>query len=83
MTDLKNPSEVKALQSNMRATLNTEPGKEVMRFLEEICGWYDFSETDTNLILMKHGKRQVLATIKTLLALTAEQIVAVATEKEI
>ena len=76
MTNLQNIDEVKALQSNMRASLDTPQGKEVVSFLEEICGWYDFAETDPDMILIKHGKRQVLATIKTLLKLNPEQIVA-------
>jgi len=82
MTDLKSIVAVKALQSNLRASLDTPQGKEVIVFLEEICGWYDFEETDPNMILIKHGKRQVLATIKTLLELTPDQIVAVAQQKE-
>ena len=47
-----------------------------MAYLEEICGWYDFSDVDPNIVMIKHGKRQVLATIKTLLELSPEQIVA-------
>lgn len=82
MTDLKSIVAVKALQSNLRASLDTPQGKEVIVFLEEICGWYDFEETDPNMILIKHGKRQVLATIKTLLECTPDQIVAVAQQKE-
>jgi len=82
MTDLKSIDDVKALQSNMRASLDTPQGKEVVSFLEEICGWYDFSETDPNMILIKHGKRAVLATIKTLLELNAEQIAVLARERE-
>lgn len=81
MTDLKNLDDIKALQSNMRVSLDTPAGKEVIKFLEEICGWYDFAETDPNMILIKHGKRQVLATIKTLLKLTPEQIVAITKEQ--
>ena len=80
MINLKNIDDVKALQSNLRASLDTPPGKEVISFLEEICGWYDFSETDPNLILIKHGKRSVLATIKTLLECNPEQIVALTKE---
>lgn len=76
MIDLTNLDEVRGLQSNLRATLDTPAGKEVIKFLEELCGWYDFIETDPDTILIKHGKRQVLATIKTLLKLTPEQIVA-------
>jgi len=74
LNDLK---DVKALKSNLRACLEVPAGsKEVMSFLEQLCGWYDFQDTDTNTILIKQGKRQVLATIKTLLKLTPEQIVA-------
>lgn len=83
MIDLRNIEDVKALQSNLQATLATEPGKEVVKFLEEICGWYEFSETDVNKILMGHGKRQVLATIKSLLELTPEQVVAYVNQREI
>ena len=81
MTDLKNIRDVATLQSNLRASLDTPQGKEIIRFLEEICGWYDFSETDPNMILIKHGKRAVLATIKTLLELNPQQVVAL-TETE-
>ena len=77
MIDLGNIEEVKTLQSNMRASLDTPQGKEVIKFLDEICGWYSFSDTDTNLILIQNGKRQVLATIKTLLKLKPEEIVAI------
>ena len=83
MTDLKNIDEVKALQSNLRATLGTPEGKEVIKFLEELCGWYDFQQVDPNAILVSHGRRQVLATIKTLLKLTPEQIVTVEKQKEL
>lgn len=78
MTDLSNIEDVRMLQSNLRASLDTPAGKEVIKFLEEICGWYDFNETEPHMIQIKHGKRQVLATIKTLLELKPEQIVALA-----
>ena len=82
MTDLAKIEDVRALQANLRATLETPAGKEVITFLEEICGWYDFSEVEPSMILIKHGKRQVLATLKTLLKLNPEQIVAL-TQKEL
>ena len=78
MINLQDIDEVKGLQSNLRTSLDTPQGKEVVRFLEEICGWYDFYETEPHLIQIKHGKRAVLATIKSLLELKAEQIVAIA-----
>jgi orotidine-5'-phosphate decarboxylase len=83
MTDLKDVEQVKALQSNLRASLDTPVGKEVMKFLEEICGWYDFVEINPDIILIKHGKRQVLATIKTLLELNPDQIVAYVKREDI
>jgi hypothetical protein len=82
MTDLTDIVAVRALQSNLRASLGTPQGQEVISFLEEICGWYDFNETDPNMILMKHGKRQVLATIKTFIKLNPDQIVALTKEVE-
>lgn len=80
MRDLSDLDYVKGLKGNLRATLETEPGKEVMLFLEQLCGWYDFSETDPNKILIAHGKRQVLATIKTLIEQPADRIVAITQE---
>lgn len=74
MTDLTHPQEVRQLQDSMRVLFDTPQGKELMEFLEQICGWYDFRGTDTNTILIKTGKRQVLATLKTLLSVTPEQI---------
>jgi len=78
MINLLSVDEVKALKANLRASFETEAGKEVMRFLEAYCGWYDFNEMDKDRIMIGHGKRQVLASIKTLLKLTPEEIVALA-----
>ena len=82
MTDLADLDQVKTLQAHLRATLDTPAGVELVKFLEDVCGWYDFSETDPNLILVAHGKRQVLATIKTLLRCTPDQIVTIAQPTE-
>lgn len=82
MIKLDRIEDVKALQSDLRASFDTNSGKEVMAFLEGICGWYDFKETDRDRILIAHGKRQVIATIKSLLKLSAEQVVALAKERE-
>ena len=81
MINLSDIEDVKVLKSNLRATLETDAGEEVIKFLEQICGWYDFKETDPNIVLIKHGARQVLATIKTLLDLAPEQIVALTKEQ--
>ncbi len=75
---------VKVLQSNLRTSLDTPQGKEVMRFLEEACGWYEsiFDPVNRDMILLNAGKREVVATLKTLLNHTPEQIVALAKSKE-
>jgi hypothetical protein len=75
---------VKGLQSNLRTSLDTPQGKEVMKFLEEACGWYQsvFDPTSKEMTLINDGKRQVVATIKTLLRLTPEEVVTWARNKE-
>lgn len=75
---------VKGLQSNLRIAFGSPQGKEVMKFLEASCGWYQsiFDPVNRDLVLINDGKRQVLATIKTLMEFPPEQIVAMAKEKE-
>ncbi len=76
MINLSNAKEVKALQASLRAVPIWH--KDNMEFLEQICGWYDFNEKDPTQILISHGKRQVLATLKTLFELTPEQVANIA-----
>jgi hypothetical protein len=82
MIDLTDIEYVKGLQMNLRASLESESGKEVLKFMEELCGWYDLNAKETNDILIAHGKRQVYATLRTLLDFKPEQVVAVAQPKE-
>ena len=77
-----NIDESKAIKGHLRATLETDAGKAVIEYLEGLCGWYDFNDTDPNTILIKHGKRQVLATIKSLIRLTPEEIVALTGDQD-
>jgi hypothetical protein len=65
--DLTNLRDVKVIQQEMHQVFDSPSGKVVMGFLEQICGWYDFNRENPDAILIAHGKRQVLATIKTLL----------------
>jgi len=84
MLDMSNIDYVKGLQSNMRATFETPHGQEVMNFLEEACGWYGsvINAQNPQLTQVNDGKRQVIATIKTLLRYEPEVIVALAKDKE-
>ena len=82
--DLKNIDEVKGLQSNLRACFDNPQGNEVMKFLEEACGWYEsiFDPVNKDMILINAGKREVVATIKTLIRLDASQVVELAKQRE-
>jgi len=82
--DLKSLDYVKGLQSNLRAIFDNNAGKDVMEFLEISCGWYQsiFDPNNRDISLINDGKRQVVATIKTLLRCTPEEIVSLAQEKE-
>ena len=85
MIDLKDIKQVKTLVQQVRSTLDTPDGKEVMKFLEQSCGWYDsvFSPDDRDYVLISAGRREVVATLKTFLKQSPEDIVKLAQQKEI
>jgi len=82
--DITNVDEVKGLKQNMRTVFETPQGKEVMKFLEKSCGWYEsvFDPVDRDRVLLNAGRREVIATIKTFLDQPPEYIVALAQMKE-
>mgnify|MGYP006863160764 CR=1 FL=1 len=84
MSEMTNRDFVAGLKSNMHATFDTPQGKEVMRFLELSCCWYKsvWEPTSPDMTLINDGKRQVLATIKTILECSPDQIVHLAQQKE-
>lgn len=84
MIDLTDLNTVKALHSHIRTTLDTPQGKEIMKFLEEACGWYEsiFDPDNRDRILINAGRREVVATLHTFLKYTPEQIVVMAKQKE-
>ena len=79
MRDLSKLDDVKALQSDLRATFDTPQGREVMKFLEDSCGWYTsvFDPVNRDVTLVNDGRRQVVSTLKTLLRLQADDVVKV------
>lgn len=80
MRDLTKVDDVKALQSDLRSVFeNNASGKEVMTFLEDSCGWYVsvFDPVNRDATLVNDGRRQVVSTIKTLLRLSADDVVKV------
>lgn len=83
MINMTDREYVAGLKSNMHAVFDTPQGKEVLRFLEISCRWYQtvFSQAGPEMTMINDGKRQVIATIKTILDLSPDQIVSIA-EKE-
>jgi len=75
MIDLTKIEDVKIAQSSLREAFKGAHGKDAMELLELICGWYNFTETTEAGVLIGTGKRQVLATIKTLLKCSPEEVI--------
>ena len=84
MSNMSNREFVSGLKSNMHACFDTPQGKEVMKFLEMSCCWYRsvWEPSSPDLTMINDGKRQVLATIKTILECSPDQIVTLAKQKE-
>lgn len=84
MVNLKDLDQVKGLQSNLRSTFETPTGKEAMKFMQEIGGWFPtaFDSMETNDIIARDANRRLLGTIRTILDLSPEQIVALAQQGE-
>ena len=80
MIDLTKRDEAAALISNLHATFDSPQGKEAMAFMEQIGGWVptNFDSGDTNDIIARDANRRLIGTIKTLLTLGPEQVVALA-----
>ena len=80
MIDLTDIKYVKELQKDLRIIFDNPQGKNVMEFLEQACGWYEsiFDPVNKDRALINAGKREVLATLKTLQKLSPEEIVLLA-----
>jgi hypothetical protein len=84
MIDLTDKDQVRTLQSNLHAVFDTPQGKEAMEFMEMIGHWYPnvTDSNDTNDIIGRDANRKLIGTIKTLLKLSSEQVVAIATQTQ-
>lgn len=84
MNKMTDRAYVSGLKSNMHSIFDSPQGKEVMKFLEQTCCWYRsvWDPASPDMTLINDGKRQVLATIKTILELGPDQIVNIAQQKE-
>ena len=70
--------EARILKQNMHICFDSPQGKEVMNYLEGICGWVPsiYDSNETNAIIARDANRRIIGTIKTLLMITPEQIIA-------
>lgn len=82
--NLNDYNTAKGVKANFHATFDTPQGQEVMAFLEATCCWRQsvWSPQNPDMTLINDGKRQVVATIKSILELSPEQIVAIANQQE-
>ena len=84
MIDLTDINYVIGLKSNLHATFDSPQGKEVMKFLEVTGCWYRsvWDPSNPDMTLINDGKRQMVATIKTILECNPHQIIELAKQKE-
>lgn len=81
--NLTDPSYVAGLKSNIHATFESAHGKEVMSFIERLGSWYPtiLDSNDTNSIIARDANRRLVGTLKTIMLLTTDQIVELASKE--
>ena len=81
MVDMKDLAQAKRLKQDIHLVFDTPQGKDVLKWMQELGGWYPtvWDSMETNEIIARDGNRRLLGTIRTILELTPEQIVALAT----
>lgn len=74
--------QAKGLKKNVHATFESPQGKETMAYIEKIGSWIPtvFDSGETNEIIARDANRRLIGTLKSIMILTAEQIVALTTE---
>ena len=84
MSNLADIKELNKVHSNINATFNTAQGKEVLEFLEEACGWYEsiYDPVNRDRTLINAGRREVVATIKTFLKHSPDELHHLVQQKE-
>jgi hypothetical protein len=81
--NLSDPTYVSDLKKNIHATFDSPQGKEAMIFMERVGSWMPnmMDTNETNDIIARDANRRLLGTIKTIMALSVEQIVALSTKE--
>jgi hypothetical protein len=81
--NLADPTYVSALKQNIHATFDSAQGQETMAFLERVGGWMPnmMDSNETNDIIARDANRRLLGTVKTIMTLSVEQIVALSSQE--
>lgn len=84
MIDLTDIVYVQGLKSNLNTVFGSPQGAEVFKFLEEIGSWNPkvWDSMETNHIVARDANRRLLGTVRTIIELEPEQIVALAKQQE-
>lgn len=82
--DLGDIEQVRGLKSNLHVVFDSPQGQEVMKFMQQLGGWYPsvFDSFETNEIIARDANRRLLGTIRTVMELAPEQVVALAKQGE-
>lgn len=82
MIDMTDVKAVKALKASLHLVFDTPQGKDVLKWMQELGGWYPtvWDSMETNDIIARDANRKLLGTIRTMLELTPEQIMFLATK---
>lgn len=76
--------QIKELQADVKAVFSTPAGERVMEYLERAGCWYEsiYDSSDPQRTLINAGRREVIATIKTLLKNLPEEIELIVNREE-
>lgn len=84
MINMSDLGQVRKLKQDLHLVFDTPQGKDVLRFMQELGGWYPtvWDSMETNDIIARDANRKLLGTIRTILELAPEQIVVLANKGE-
>ncbi len=76
--------DARILKQNCHVVFDSTQGQEVMKYIEKIGGWYPsvWDSMETNDVIARDANRRLIGTIKTLMMLSPEQIVALTAKEQ-
>ena len=76
--------EIKLLKQNVHLVFDSPQGQEVMKYIEKIGNWYPtiYDSMETNAVIARDANRRLIGTLKTIMELSSEQIIALMGEED-